>query len=65
MSVGPRNRLVECSDCHMLYHQECHKPPILENVNDPRLVWYEFLVLYWYTIYVCLGYLYAANLCMF
>lgn len=40
MSVGPRNRLVECSDCHMLYHQECHKPPISENVNDPRLVWY-------------------------
>ncbi|KAK6633204.1 hypothetical protein RUM44_003805 [Polyplax serrata] len=40
MTVGPRNRLVECSDCHSLYHQECHKPPISENVNDPRLVWY-------------------------
>ncbi|KYB29555.1 integrator complex subunit 12 [Tribolium castaneum] len=26
MDVGARNRLLECSDCHMLYHQECHKP---------------------------------------
>ncbi|KAL0281680.1 UNVERIFIED_CONTAM: hypothetical protein PYX00_002593 [Menopon gallinae] len=41
MSVGARNRLVECSDCHSLYHQECHKPPISENdINDPRVVWY-------------------------
>lgn len=40
MSVGARNRLVECSDCHSLYHQECHKPPISENdINDPRVVW--------------------------
>lgn len=23
-----RNQLVECSDCHLLYHQECHRPPI-------------------------------------
>ena len=23
-----RNQLVECSDCHLLYHQDCHKPAI-------------------------------------
>lgn len=41
MSFGAKNRLVECSECHLLYHQECHKPPITENeINDPRLVWY-------------------------
>lgn len=34
------NRLVECQECHNLFHQECHKPPITENVNDPRFVWY-------------------------
>lgn len=30
MDVGVRNRLLECSDCHALYHQECHKPPVSE-----------------------------------
>lgn len=30
MDTTPRNRLVECSDCHSLYHQECHKPLITE-----------------------------------
>lgn len=25
-----RNQLVECCDCHLLYHQDCHKPVILE-----------------------------------
>ncbi|GAB6024183.1 Integrator complex subunit 12 [Chamberlinius hualienensis] len=35
------NTLVECQDCHNLYHQECHRPPITDqDVNDPRLVWY-------------------------
>ena len=35
------NQLVECQDCHNLYHQECHKPPVTEqNVSDPRFVWY-------------------------
>lgn len=37
------NRLVECQECHGLYHQECHQPPINETeipVNDPRLAWY-------------------------
>lgn len=37
------NRLVECQECHGLYHQECHQPPINEAeipVNDPRLAWY-------------------------
>uniref|UniRef100_A0A1B6CB99 Integrator complex subunit 12 n=1 Tax=Clastoptera arizonana TaxID=38151 RepID=A0A1B6CB99_9HEMI len=41
MAVGPRNSLVECIECHSLYHQECHNPPVLETtINDPRLVWY-------------------------
>lgn len=25
-----RNQLVECCDCHLLYHQDCHKPVILD-----------------------------------
>ncbi|CAA3033306.1 integrator complex subunit 12, partial [Olea europaea subsp. europaea] len=35
------NEIVECQECHTLYHQECHDPR-LENVNvrDPRFVWY-------------------------
>lgn len=28
MDVGARNRLLECSDCHSLYHQECHRPVV-------------------------------------
>lgn len=40
LAVGARNRLVECLECHALYHQECHSPPIADDVNDPRLVWY-------------------------
>ena len=37
----PGNRLVECQDCHSLYHQECHKPAVTQkDVTDPRLVWY-------------------------
>ncbi|XP_034253005.1 integrator complex subunit 12-like isoform X2 [Thrips palmi] len=43
MMQGDGNRLVECQECHELYHQECHQPPINEAeipVNDPRLAWY-------------------------
>ncbi|XP_046623283.1 integrator complex subunit 12-like [Neodiprion virginianus] len=41
MDVGARNRLVECVECHSLYHQECHTPHILDTqIDDPRLVWY-------------------------
>lgn len=28
MDVGARNRLLECSVCHSLYHQECHTPVV-------------------------------------
>ncbi|PVD37834.1 hypothetical protein C0Q70_00436 [Pomacea canaliculata] len=39
--VSSGNQLVECQECHALYHQECHKPPVTEqDVNDPRFVWY-------------------------
>nr|XP_023021465.1 integrator complex subunit 12 isoform X2 [Leptinotarsa decemlineata] len=34
MDVGARNRLLECSDCHSLYHQECHKPGVTEDSFD-------------------------------
>ncbi|XP_050429120.1 integrator complex subunit 12 [Adelges cooleyi] len=35
------NSLVECLDCHSMYHQNCHNPPITDiNLNDPRIVWY-------------------------
>ncbi|XP_046668427.1 integrator complex subunit 12 [Homalodisca vitripennis] len=40
MAVGAGNNLVECLECHSLYHQECHNPPITQDVNDPRFVWY-------------------------
>lgn len=41
MDVGAQNRLVECGDCHSLYHQECHAPPIQDSQIDvPKLVWY-------------------------
>ncbi|XP_012278150.1 integrator complex subunit 12 [Orussus abietinus] len=41
MDVGARNRLVECVECHALYHQECHVPHIQDSQIDvPRLVWY-------------------------
>ncbi|XP_074660175.1 uncharacterized protein LOC141912719 [Tubulanus polymorphus] len=39
--VSSGNQLVECQECHSLYHQECHKPPVInQDVNDPRFVWY-------------------------
>lgn len=41
MDVGARNRLVECAECHSLYHQECHLPHILDSQIDvPRGLWY-------------------------
>lgn len=37
----PGNSLVECQECHSLYHQECHRPPVSDHdINDPRHVWY-------------------------
>lgn len=39
--VNIGNSLVECLDCHSMYHQNCHTPPITDiNLNDPRIVWY-------------------------
>ncbi|XP_065080028.1 integrator complex subunit 12-like isoform X2 [Ochlerotatus camptorhynchus] len=41
MDVSARNRLVECADCHSLYHQECHKPVISEaDANDQENAWF-------------------------
>ncbi|MGH0157617.1 UNVERIFIED_CONTAM: hypothetical protein FKN15_033971 [Acipenser sinensis] len=41
MTVTSGNQLVECQECHNLYHQDCHKPQVTDkDVNDPRLVWY-------------------------
>ncbi|XP_048364998.1 integrator complex subunit 12 [Sphaerodactylus townsendi] len=41
MTVTSGNQLVECQECHNLYHQDCHKPQVTDKeVNDPRLVWY-------------------------
>ncbi|EDW16576.1 integrator complex subunit 12 [Drosophila mojavensis] len=35
------NRLIECSECGALYHQECHKPPITneEAADDQVHIW--------------------------
>ncbi|XP_013384675.1 integrator complex subunit 12 [Lingula anatina] len=39
--VSSLNQLLECQECHSLYHQECHRPAVTEQeVNDPRFVWY-------------------------
>ncbi|KAG0428763.1 hypothetical protein HPB47_024278 [Ixodes persulcatus] len=41
LDVTAKNQLIECQECHCLYHQECHRPPATDyDVNDPRLVWY-------------------------
>ncbi|XP_018603229.1 integrator complex subunit 12-like isoform X2 [Scleropages formosus] len=41
MTVTSGNQLVECQECHNLYHQDCHRPQVTDkDVNDPRLVWY-------------------------
>lgn len=35
------NQFVECAECHSLFHQQCHVPPIPDSdVSDPRTVWY-------------------------
>ena len=40
MDVSARNRLIECADCHSLYHQECHKPPISDSdANEQEFSW--------------------------
>uniref|UniRef100_A0A1L8DCI5 Integrator complex subunit 12 n=2 Tax=Nyssomyia neivai TaxID=330878 RepID=A0A1L8DCI5_9DIPT len=40
VDVSFKNRLVECADCHSLYHQECHKPQISESdANDQEDSW--------------------------
>jgi len=31
------NKLLECSSCQNLYHQECHEPPV--GNFDPRIIW--------------------------
>jgi len=34
------NKLMECSSCQNLYHQECHDPPVSNSeASDPRLIW--------------------------
>lgn len=41
LDVTAKNQLIECHECHCLYHQECHRPPATDyDVNDPRFVWY-------------------------
>ncbi|XP_071955319.1 uncharacterized protein [Antedon mediterranea] len=41
MNVSKGNQLVECQECHSLYHQKCHKPFVSDSeINDPRVVWY-------------------------
>lgn len=38
MDVGARNRLLECSDCHALYHQECHRPVVTLQESDDNWI---------------------------
>jgi len=34
------NKLMECSSCQNLFHQECHSPPVSnQEASDPRLIW--------------------------
>ena len=34
------NKLMECSSCQNLYHQECHVPPVSnEEASDPWFIW--------------------------
>lgn len=40
MDCKTGNQLVECQECHSLYHQSCHKPPATDpDVLDPRTIW--------------------------
>uniref|UniRef100_A0A5S6QK74 Integrator complex subunit 12 n=1 Tax=Trichuris muris TaxID=70415 RepID=A0A5S6QK74_TRIMR len=34
------NSVIECQECHDMYHQKCHTPNIPQNQVDPRYVWY-------------------------
>lgn len=38
MDVSVRNKLVECNECHSLYHQECHVPKIVD-INEQESSW--------------------------
>ncbi|XP_041466800.1 integrator complex subunit 12-like isoform X2 [Lytechinus variegatus] len=41
LDISAGNTLIECQECHNLYHQKCHTPPVTDaDPNDPRLVWY-------------------------
>lgn len=40
MDVTAKNQLLECHECHSLYHQECHDPPIYQEELDPSQMWY-------------------------
>eukprot|EP00057_Strongylocentrotus_purpuratus_P026192 XP_011680666.1 PREDICTED: integrator complex subunit 12 [Strongylocentrotus purpuratus] len=41
LEISAGNTLIECQECHNLYHQKCHTPPVTDtDPNDPRLVWY-------------------------
>ena len=41
IDISTGNQLVECQECHKLYHQECHRPQVVDqDVSDPRLIWY-------------------------
>lgn len=40
MVVKAGNRLIECAECHSLYHQECHKPHISDDdANEQEYSW--------------------------
>ena len=32
--VSSGNQLVECQECHSLYHQECHSPPVSQKCTQ-------------------------------
>ncbi|CAH1407384.1 unnamed protein product [Nezara viridula] len=35
------NQIMDCAECHAVYHQQCHNPPVPDSdVSDPRVVWY-------------------------
>ncbi|OTF83124.1 PHD finger protein [Euroglyphus maynei] len=37
------NRLLECQECRLCFHPECHKPIVSKkDLNDPRSIWYCF-----------------------
>lgn len=40
MDVSARNRLIECAECHSLYHQDCHHPRISDSdANEQEFSW--------------------------